>query len=48
MGHKEIKMVCYTDDMVLAEEKEDDLLRIFHEFNFNAKNINMKIFTQKP
>lgn len=47
MGSKEIKMVCYADDVILVTECEDDLQRMLHQFNTSCQNYGFKISTLK-
>ena len=47
MGNKEVRILCYADDVVLVAESEDDLQRLLHQFNKTAKKFNMVISTAK-
>lgn len=46
MGCKNINIVCYADDAVLASS-EDDLQRILHQFLKSAKMYHMRVSKQK-
>ena len=47
MGDKEIKAICYADDVVLIFESEDDLQRLLYKFEQTASAFNMLISTSK-
>ena len=36
MGDKEIKAICYADDVVLISESEDNLQRLLYKFEKNC------------
>ena len=48
MGEREIKILCYADDVVLIGESEDDVQKLLQVFNRTAKSLNMNISTAKP
>ena len=43
MGDREIKILCYADDVVLIAESEDELQRLLHQFNTTTKKFKMNI-----
>lgn len=47
LGNKEIRVVCYADDMAIISNNEDELQRMVHEFVKSAKMYNMEISTTK-
>ncbi|XP_045466553.1 uncharacterized protein LOC123675250 [Harmonia axyridis] len=47
MGNMYFHVVSYADDAVLISDSEDDLQRILHAFNQEAKSLNMLINTTK-
>ena len=47
MGEKKINILCYADDVVLVAENEDDLHRLLHQFNLEAKSFDMVISASK-
>ena len=47
MGDKEIKAICYADDVVLISDSEDDLQRLLYKFEQTAPAFNMLISTSK-
>lgn len=47
MGNKEIKIICYADDVALISEDEDGLQRLLYNFNKEAEKYNMVISTNK-
>ena len=47
MGDKEIKAICYADDVVLISESEDNLQRLLYKFEETASAFNMLISTSK-
>ena len=47
MGDKEIKAICYADDVVLISESEDNLQRLLYKFEQTASAFNMLISTSK-
>lgn len=48
MRNTSFNVLCYTDDVVLLAETEDDLQRSLYQFNMTAKQYNMNINKQKP
>lgn len=47
MGQKQISIVCYADDAMIAANSEDELQILLHTFNQAAKQYNMSISTAK-
>ena len=47
MRDKEIKAICYADDVVLISESEDNLQRLLYKFKQTASPFNMLISTSK-
>ena len=47
MGDKEIKVICYAEDVVLISESEDHLQRLLYKFEKTASAFNMLISTSK-
>ena len=47
MGDKEIKAICYADDVALISESEDDLQRLLYKFGQTASAFHMLISTSK-
>lgn len=46
MGDKEIKILCYADDVLIAEN-EDHLQRFLYQFYKTAKKFKMTLSTAK-
>lgn len=47
MGGTFFHAVCYADDAVLIADSEENLQRLLHSFNTQAKELNMVINTEK-
>lgn len=47
MGTREIKLICYADDVVLIADNEDDLQRMLYRFEQVAHELNMEISIDK-
>lgn len=47
MENKEIKTVCYANDVLCLAESEDDVQRNLYTFNITTKHDKMKISSGK-
>jgi len=46
MGNKEVKIVCYADDIIIISEDEDNIQSFLHKFELTAEKYKMSISVQ--